>query len=104
MTQPHVRSLRLKSCHSATKENTTSVVQIFEEPPRGMYRYLCHSLARDSTRGKGDVPDNPEVVRPMPGAPESHRRVVVGHASDHVLGRIHPVQQRPKSEEPPWDQ
>ena len=51
-----------------------------------------------------DVARDPEVVGPVPGAPEAERGVVVRHAADHVLWRVDPVGQCPEAEEAPWDE
>jgi hypothetical protein len=40
----------------------------------------------------------------MPTSPESQSRIIVDHASDHVLWRLNTVQHRPQSEEPPNNQ
>ena len=52
----------------------------------------------------GDAPDDPEVVRPVPAPPETRARVVVCHAANHILRRIHSVQESPEAEESPGDQ
>ena len=40
----------------------------------------------------------------MPASPELQSRVVVGHTSDHVLGRVDSVDERPETEETPRKQ
>ena len=42
-----------------------------------------------------DIAHNPEIERAVPRAPESKGRVVVRHATDHVLGRVQSVNKRP---------
>jgi hypothetical protein len=42
-----------------------------------------------------EVPYDPEVVRAVPCAPETERRVVIRHAADHVLGWVQPVRECP---------
>ena len=51
-----------------------------------------------------DVADDPEVVAPVPRAPEAERRVVVRHAAHHVLRRVDAVRERPEAEEAPRDE
>lgn len=40
----------------------------------------------------------------MPPTPKIHDGVVVRHASDHVLGRVNAIHQRPETEKAPWDE
>ena len=51
-----------------------------------------------------DVARDPEVVAPVPRAPEAERRVVVRHAAHHVLRRVDAVRERPEAEEAPRDE
>jgi len=53
------------------------------------------------TKRDVQVPYDPEVVRAVPCAPETKRRVVICHAADHVLGRVQPVCECPQAEETP---
>lgn len=50
-----------------------------------------------------DVTDNPEIVAAMPAPPESEGRVIVRHASDHILRWVDAVQKCPGAEESPWN-
>jgi hypothetical protein len=43
-------------------------------------------------KGGENVPDDPKIVASMPTPPEAQSRVIVGHASDHVLGRLYAVE------------
>lgn len=61
-------------------------------------------------RGKGsegkrreveDLPDDPEIITPMPTSPEAECGVVVCHTTDHILWWVNAVQKGPESEEPP---
>lgn len=52
----------------------------------------------------GLIPNEPEVVRPVPSPPEAMARVVVGHATDHILRRVNAVHEGPKAEEPPREE
>ncbi len=42
-----------------------------------------------------EVAHDPEVERAVPRAPESKGRVVIRHATHHVLGRIQAIHKRP---------
>jgi len=39
-----------------------------------------------------DVTDNPEIVAAMPAPPESEGRVIIRHASDHILRWVDAIQ------------
>ena len=51
-----------------------------------------------------DVPDDPEVVAPVPAPPEPEGRIVVRHAADHVFGGVDTVHECPEAEEAPGDE
>ena len=41
------------------------------------------------------LPDDPQIIATVPSSPEAERRIVVGHAADHVFGRVDTVEQCP---------
>ena len=55
-----------------------------------------HPTARNS-----GVAHDPEVERALPRAPEYMGRVVVRHATHHVLGRVQLVIKRPQTHKAP---
>jgi hypothetical protein len=57
-----------------------------------------------SAEGDVQIPDDPEVVAAVPGAPEPEDGIVVGHATDHVLGGHDPVEEGPEAEQPPREE
>ena len=61
-------------------------------------------LARGFLQRDVDVADDPAVEGAVPGTPEGEGGVVVGHAADHVLGRVDGVEEGPEAEETPWDE
>lgn len=75
--------------------------------PKGHKReYGEHIHDRVSISAKGDVnvPDYPAVEGAVPGSPKGEGRVVVGHAAEHVLGRLDTVCHGPETEETPGDE
>lgn len=62
--------------------------------------YIQDSRAGTSHRNV-HVPDDPEVEGTVPASPESHTRVVVSDASDHVFWWVDSVKEGNESEEPP---
>ena len=59
---------------------------------------------RRATQRDVNVPDEPAVVRAMPGTPKQLRAVVVAHASNHVLWRVNAIHQGPETEHAPGKQ
>ncbi len=47
------------------------------------------------------APNGPEVVASVPASPKSKSGIVVGHATNHILGRIDTINKSPQSEESP---
>ena len=64
----------------------------------------CDDAVACAPKRDVDVARDPEVVGPVPRAPEAKRRVVVRHAAHHVFWRVDPVGQCPEAEEAPWDE
>lgn len=54
--------------------------------------------------GARHSPHDPKIVASMPTAPKPQRRVIVGHAANHVFGRVDAIQQSPETEESPWNE
>lgn len=51
-----------------------------------------------------NVAQKPTIKAAMPGTPKGGGRIVVAHASDHVLRRIDAVKKTPKTEETPGNE
>jgi hypothetical protein len=90
-SHPQASSLKDRSCHRATNVKTSRVAAAtFLDPPTGMYKYLVSAPSLQA-----DPPDDPEVIAPVPRSPKPKYRVIVENTSNHVLGRVHPIQQSP---------
>ena len=48
-----------------------------------------------------DVTNNPAIETPVPSTPEGEGRVVVRHATNHVLRRVDAIHEGPQPEESP---
>lgn len=74
-----------------------------EEAGRGGW-VGCLGWALAAAEWNVEVPYDPAVERAVPASPEGEGGVIVGHAADHVLGRVDAVDECPETEEAPWDQ
>lgn len=75
-------------------------------PQRHKRKHHDHAQHRSRCTAEGDIniPDGPTIIRSMPSAPEADCRIVVAHATQHILRRVHSVEETPQPEEAPWDE
>lgn len=62
------------------------------------------AAAGAAAEGDVEIADGPAVEGAVPAAPEGEGGVVVGHAPDHVLGRVDAVGEGPEAEEAPGEE
>lgn len=64
---------------------------------------IIHRIPRTPQRDI-DVPNDPQIETLMPTPPESERRIIIGNATDHILGGFDAVEKGPETEEAPDDE
>ena len=80
MRKAQARRFGFMSCHRATNAKIGHTLHRAQRlPPKGTYMYLH---AKKCTR----KPRDPLVEGVVPLAPEAENRVVVAHATEHILG------------------